>query len=305
MNVLVTGATGGLGRNLCPMLLDHGYRVSGIGRSTEIGAVLQKSGTEFIPCDIRTTDLSQRLPKGVDVVIHCAALSAPWGPYNEFFSTNVLGTRNILQWAIETGVGRFIHVSTPALYCDGNDRHFLNESAPLPARFINHYAHTKYLAEQEVENAGKRGLPVVTIRPRGIFGPHDTAIMPRLLRILERGWFPLIDGGGACLDVTCVQNVVEALLQLIVADDTVTGKKYNITNDEPLSIKELIVRVMNFLSLEARLVSIPSARLMRLAVVMEVIRKLSFLQGEPRLTKYGVVLCSILSGTERRCNTHL
>src|SRR5690606_3825206 len=115
------------------------------------------------------------------------ALSSPGGKYSDFYNSNVIGTRNIVEGSRRHQVGRLIYVSTPSLYFDYTDRWNLSESAPLPRKPVNAYAATKRRAEEEVEPAFAAGLPVITIRPRAIFGPGDQTILPRLLLANQKG----------------------------------------------------------------------------------------------------------------------
>ena len=98
------------------------------------------------------------------------------------------------------------NVSTPSIYFDYLDQHKVPETF-ISRHFVNDYAYTKFLAEQEV--AAATDLSSVIIRPRGIFGEYDTAVLPRLLKISEKGFLPLIrrsgrEAGGALVDVTYV-----------------------------------------------------------------------------------------------------
>ena len=240
---LVTGGTGFLGQKLALRLLAEGWEVAALGRNAAIGAALEAQGVPFVRADLTDRQAVHAACRGRDVVFHSGALSSPWGPYPDFYQANVLGTQHVADACVAHGVGRLVHVSTPSLYFDFRDREGVREDEPLPAKGVNAYAETKRLAEAVVDAAQAQGLPTVTIRPRGIFGPGDTAILPRLVRANAAGRLPLFDGGRARVDVTYVENVVDALLACAAAPDAALGRKYNITNGEPMAVSELLPRV--------------------------------------------------------------
>jgi nucleoside-diphosphate-sugar epimerase len=184
--VLVTGATGFLGGALARRLaLAEGARVTAVGRRAAAAEALRQdtTGGQLL---FRRADLAQRAEAeaacaGQAIVFHCAAQTGAWGPYAEFHRNNVVVTHNIIAGSRRAGA-RLVHVSTPSLCFADQPRLNVAESDPLPARQLSHYAATKLLAEQAVNAAVAQGLSAITIRPRAIFGPRDTTLLPRLSR---------------------------------------------------------------------------------------------------------------------------
>ncbi len=294
MRTLVTGATGGLGRNLVLRLLREGYRVCATGRNLLIGEALANAGAVFIPGDLTEKAVTSALCKDQDVVFHCAALSSPWGKYRDFYAANVIGTEHIAQACLQHKVRRLIYVSTPSIYFDFTEKHGILEHEPLPAKPANHYVATKLIAEQLLDKAfNKYGLPVVSIRPRGIFGPYDSTLMPRIMRVSRGGRTPLIAGGRALIDVTYVENVVESLLLAAHAPALILGKKYNITNAEPLTLNYLLEKIFTALNLPFRPKNISYTAAAILAGAMELLASLPFVSWEPPLTRYGIGVLSM------------
>jgi nucleoside-diphosphate-sugar epimerase len=209
MNILVTGGTGFLGKHLALRLQSLGDNVTILGRNRKIGQQLEAEGFKFLSVDLKDKEATIAACRGQDYVFHCAALSSPWGKYRDFYNSNVLATRHIIQGCQESGVKRLIHVSTPSIYFNFCDRFNISEIDPLPKIPANAYAKTKLLAEQEIDSAYQQGLPVITIRPRSIVGVGDTAIFPRLLQASSRSGIPLINQGKACIDVTYVDNMLQ------------------------------------------------------------------------------------------------
>lgn len=288
--VLVTGGTGFLGGSLARALNKLGYEVTATGRNEAKGEELRREGIAFVACDLADTEKMVQLCDRQDYVFHCGALSSTWGQYSYFYDSNVIGTRNILEGCRRYEVGRLIYVSTPSLYFDYTDRLDISESAPLPHKAANAYAETKRIAEQEVDRAFAAGLPVITIRPRAIFGPGDQAILPRLLRANRQGRVPLINGGQALIDMSYIDNVVEALLQCMSSPEHTLGKKYNITNGEPLPLIHLLERLFTSLEEPLRGKKISYRTAYAAASLLEWKARLTRSEKEPLLTRYTVGL---------------
>ena len=287
-DVLVTGATGFLGQRLAQRLHAEGFRVTATGRNRMVGEQLARLGLLFIPADLADREAVVELCKGKALVFHSAALSSPWGKYHDFYQANVVGTKNVIEGCRAHDVSRLIHVSTPSVYFAYEDRLNIREDEPLPQRFVNHYAATKFLAEQEVERAVADGLPAVMIRPRALFGPGDTTILPRLIRANEKKFVPLINGGQALIDVTYVDNVVDSLLLAATAPESVVGRVYNITNGEPMRLLDLLTMLFARLAQPFRQKHISFAAAYRLAWLMEGMSRTIMRGREPVLTRYSV-----------------
>lgn len=287
MNVLVTGATGFLGRRLVQRLLAEGHKVTAAGRNKAIGRELEGVGAAFLPVSLEDSSAVADACKGQSYVFHCGALSAPWGPYNDFYRSNVLGTRHIVEGCMRHGITRLIHVSTPSIYFQFQDSFGVSEASPLPDKPVNHYARTKRMAEEVVDEAFLSGLPVVTIRPRAIFGPGDKAIFPRLVRANQKRFVPLFREGQIMMDITYVDNCVDALLLCMDSPESTLGRKYNITNGEPIPLIKLLEGVFRLLDMPFHHKAIPYKIAYPLAGIMELASKTLLLgRVEPILTRY-------------------
>jgi nucleoside-diphosphate-sugar epimerase len=261
MIILVTGATGGLGRNAVEFLTKQGIAVRATGRDRNVGKSLHAIGVEFVPLDLASASLEEieRLVRGVDAVWHCAALSSPWGRREDFYAANVIATTRLAQASIGERIRRFVHISTPSLYFDFTHRHDIDE-AFRPVRYANDYARTKAEAERVVlELAALQGdTTFVLLRPRGIFGPHDRVLLPRVLQVLrERGGrLPLPRGGAVRIDLTYVHNVVHAMF-LATTRAVPSGSVYNITNGESTTLRDMLDGLLRPLGVGYRIVLAP------------------------------------------------
>lgn len=291
MRILVTGATGFLGGAVSRRLLSAGHDVTATGRDPTRGQALSASGLRFEPADLCDQRAVGRLCDDVDAVVHCAALSSPWGPKQAFVQANVQATATLIA-ACRTGrVRRLVHISTPSIYMGRGDRELVREDDPLP-RPINQYAATKLKAERLVLAAHAAGLPCVVLRPRAIFGPGDTTIFPRLIRALEGGMLPMLGDGLNRVDLTYIDNVVQAVDLALSAPASATGQAYNITNGEPVRLWEVVSRVCHALGLPPPRGRLPRPAGMVLGAALEMFHAALRPNIEPKLTRYTVQVLS-------------
>ncbi|MEO6384547.1 MAG: NAD-dependent epimerase/dehydratase family protein [Thermomonas sp.] len=293
--VVVTGATGFLGGAVARRLrADSRVEVAALGRDPRRGAALQQAGIEFEQVELTDYPAVQHALEGADVVIHCAALSSPWGPLPAFHAANVTASEHIARACVEAGTTRLVHISTPSIYHDGQPHLCIQEDAPLPARAINHYAATKREAEQRVlAICGEGGVPVIVLRPRAIFGPGDTAILPRLADALRRGRLRRIGDGSCLVDMSYIDNVVDAVLLAMAAPPALSAHAYNISNGEPVRIWEIIDGLADALAVPRPHARISRASALRVASVLEAGHRLFAPHREPGLMRYGVDLLSV------------
>lgn len=287
--VLVTGATGGLGRILTARLQADGRAVLATGRNAAIGAALTGPTVRFAPADL-TRDPLEPLLDGVQTVFHLAALSAPWGRKSDFQAANIDATARLLDAARKSGCRRFVFASTPSIYTRATDQLDLTEQSPLPDRFANTYAATKHVAERLVLSAARDGFATVALRPRAVIGPHDTVLLPRLLRAARKGVLPLPGGGRALVEPTDARDVAHAFTAAERRAEAVSGQAFNISGGVALSVARLADLVFARLGRQVRIIDIPAGLAVAAAGLAEGVARLSPSQAEPILTPYGAMV---------------
>ncbi len=280
---LVTGATGGLGRALVAALRAEGYAVRATGRDTAIGAAL---GVEFVPGDLRQPGLAATLTAGIDVVFHAAALSSPWGRAADFQAINVEATSALLGAARTAGCDGFVFISTPSIYAEPRDRLDLTETSPLPRRFANAYARTKFAAETLVRGAAAQGFSTIVLRPRALIGPDDKVLLPRLLRVARTGRFPLFRGGKALIDLTDIRDAAAAAVLADRNRAAASGQVFNISGGRPAAVRAILSEVFGALGLHPRLVALPYGLAAGAARPLEAICAILPGRPEPPATVY-------------------
>lgn len=194
--ILVTGATGFLGRNLVPRLLRAGYRVRIIARPQSNVAPLLAPGVEVATVeDIGDFAGMRAACAGCDAVIHAAALFRMWGPLLSFWQTNVAGTAVVLEAMAAARVSRLVHVSSVVVVGRVQPGRIVDEEHPC--RPLDHYQRTKLEAERLVLAHAKEGaLEVTVVRPGALYGPWGAYAFNRLFFVEPlRGWRIKVNGG--------------------------------------------------------------------------------------------------------------
>ena len=177
--ILVTGATGFLGHNLIPLLIERGHRVRALVRPNSDHTFLRECGIELAFGDVRDAASVSAALAGCAAVIHAAGKFRFWGEPDEFRATNVAGTRNVLQAACVAGVKRFVHVSTIAVVGNPSPGTLITESSACHP--VEDYQRSKLEGERlALAYHAEHGLPVVVLRPGAFYGPWGRYAFNRL-----------------------------------------------------------------------------------------------------------------------------
>jgi nucleoside-diphosphate-sugar epimerase len=175
-------------------------------------------------------------------------MTGVWGPYEEYFHTNVTGTRCVIDACIANGIRKLVYTSSPSVVFDGGDEENLNETAPYPDKYFNHYQRTKATAEQLVLAANTDWLSTVALRPHLIWGPGDPHLIGRIISRARTGRLRLARGKAKLVDTTYIDNAVAAHLAAADRLDVgaaCAGRAYFISNGEPLPMPAIINRILD------------------------------------------------------------
>ncbi len=223
----------------------------------------------------------------VQQIVHCAALSSPWAPYQAFYDANVRVTQNTVRLAESIGVQRFVFISTPSVYFRFEDQRLVSEDSSLP-KPVNAYARTKALAETIVEQSTLSQK--VILRPRGIYGAGDQALLPRLMRAASAGPLPLFRSGVAATDLTHVNDVVQAVIAALETSGLPDATLCNISGGNALNVKHVIERACAMKGITPRWKSVPFALALQLTRASEIVHKCLPARPEPKVTAYSLGL---------------
>lgn len=287
MTALVTGGGGFLGGAIVRLLRERGQDVRSFSRN--VYAHLFDSDVEQAVGDLADMESVELAMADCDIVYHVAARAGVWGRYDDFHSTNVIGTQNILNACRKYGVKKLVYTSSPSVVYSRGDMEGVNESLPYPRRFEAHYPHTKAIAEQMVLAANGPDLATVALRPHLIWGPGDPHLIPRLLARARTGKLKRIGRGTNRVDVTFVENAAHAHVlagERLQPGSNIAGKAYFVSDGEPVNLWEFINRVLASAGLPAVTKSISFRKALFAGAVLEKVHQWFRLKSEPPLTRF-------------------
>jgi nucleoside-diphosphate-sugar epimerase len=290
MDAFVTGGSGFIGQALIRRLVGRGDRVRALARSDAAADKVAEAGAEPVSGDLNDPEPMRAGAAGCELAFHAAARLGAWGPWEEFERINVRGTREAVEACRAAGVRRFVHVGTEAAVIAGDPLHDADESLPLRPDSKAYYCASKAMAEQVVVDAGD-GLETVVVRPRFVWGPGDTTLLPQLVQLVRSKRFAWVGGGRQRTSVTHVDNVIEGLL--LAAERGRPGQAYFVTDGEPVVFRDFVTRLLASQGVEApgRTLPLPLAKAM--AAGCETLWRRLPLRGAPPVTRTEIWLSAL------------
>jgi nucleoside-diphosphate-sugar epimerase len=286
VKILVTGGGGFLGRVICEQLAARGDAVRSFGRGAypELDAL----GVEVVRGDIRDAGAVAEACRGVDAVVHTAAVAGIEPIARRFEEINIGGTEHVLAGCRRHGVGRLVYTSSPSVVFDGADKCGVDESAPYPIRWLAHYPRTKARAEQMVLAAND--IRTCALRPHLIWGPRDGHLIPRLIRRARAGRLRRIGEGKNLVDIIYVDNAAQAHLAaldaLAEANTPVAGRAYFLSQGEPVNCWQWIDEILALVDLDPVTQSISRSAASRIGALCETTYRLLGIDREPPMTRF-------------------
>ncbi|HEX5694348.1 MAG TPA: 2-alkyl-3-oxoalkanoate reductase [Arenimonas sp.] len=289
MKVIVTGGAGFLGQALCRALQAEGHDVTSFQRSHS--PALAAMGVRQLRGDLADAAAVHAALAGQAAVFHNAAKAGAWGSHESYFAANVTGTRNVLAAMREHGIGRLVYTSTPSVTHSGRSPVEGGDEAGTPygQGFKAPYPATKLIAEKEVLAANDPGLATVALRPRLIWGPGDTQLLPRLAERARAGRLRFIDGGHNRMDTTFIDNAAQAHIDAFKAlapGAACAGKAYFISNGEPREVRRIVNDLLATAGVPPVDKSIPYGVAYAAGAVLEGVWRTLRLAGEPPMTRF-------------------
>ncbi|HEU5185305.1 MAG TPA: NAD-dependent epimerase/dehydratase family protein [Gemmatimonadaceae bacterium] len=257
---LVTGATGLVGSHIVERLHADGWEVRALVRDRDRASWLGPLGAEPVAGDVLDASGFARAAASCDAIFHCAAAILPeraeWEAYR---ATNVDGTRNAIAAARASGA-RLLQLSSVSVY-GGASRYRdtpTDESVELPPLpETAYYARSKRESEALVLEAHRRGeIWGCAVRPDVIYGRRDRQFVPRIGKVIARGFFPLLDGGRSTLAIVHAANVADGAVRAVLTD-AAGGRAYNLANDYDVTVRDFVRLAAQGLRRRVRLVPVP------------------------------------------------
>jgi nucleoside-diphosphate-sugar epimerase len=280
--ILVTGAGGFVGAQLCATLAEHGMQVVAARRRTP---QTQLAGVRSMPLELLVDESAWRAAlRACDAVVHLAASVHDVSGQTseaEFRRVNVDGSRFVAERAIEEGVGRFIFLSSIKVNGEGRDEPYRDTDAPDPQ---DAYGRSKWAAELLLsEICAVGGMRCIRVRPPLVYGPGVKANFRRLLRLADSP-IPLplgsIHNSRSLIGILNLVSFIETCLSHPRACDE---RPWLISDGEDVSTPELIARMRKLLGRPGRMLGVPQRWMRRAASLASLSGVLERLAGTLRV----------------------
>jgi len=239
--ILVTGGSGFLGGAVARQLVARGARVRSLQRGD--APQLRALGVDVVRADLADRQAVIDAANGCEAVMHIGAKAGVWGPYDDYYRANVVGTRNIIEACRVHGIQRLVYTSTPSVIHAGGDVEGVDESAPVATHFDTAYPATKAEAESMLLAANGPTLATIALRPHLIWGPNDPQLTARILARGRAGRLRLVGRGVKKIDSVYIDNAVSAhllALDRLALGAQCAGRAYFISQDEPVRQCDLV-----------------------------------------------------------------
>jgi nucleoside-diphosphate-sugar epimerase len=298
-HAFVTGAGGFLGKAICERLLAIGIKVTGFARGDH--PLLSAMGVKMVKGDLADEAGVLTAMQGCDIVFHVASKAGVWGSKQSYFSPNVDGTRFIIKACKKSNISKLIYTSTPSVTFTGHDENGCDESAPYAEQYLNHYGESKAVAEKmmisasgDKTDAGQM-LQTVSLRPHLIWGPGDPHLVPRVLERAKAGRLKLVGQQDKLVDTIYVGNA--AFAHILAAERLCranaaglkaqcAGKAYYLSNDEPITMAEMLNKILACQSLPSVSKRVPTSLAYGVGAVLETVYHLLGKTEEPIMTRF-------------------
>jgi nucleoside-diphosphate-sugar epimerase len=287
MKALVTGGGGFLGKAIIKLLIERGDEVRSFSRNEH--PAVAELGVKHCRGELSDAGAVANAAEGCDIVFHVAAKAGVWGPYEEFYQANVLGTKHVIDACRQHRIKRLVYTSSPSVVFDGTDMEGVDESVPYPEHFEAFYPQTKAEAEQLVLQANDEHLATVALRPHLIWGPEDNHLTPRILDRGAKGALRRIGTRECLADTIYIDNAALAHLQAAEHLDigsVVAGKAYFLTQGEPLPIWDIVDRILDAGGIPPVSGTISPKLAYGIGWTLEKIYVLLRIKSEPRMTRF-------------------
>ncbi len=294
MKIFITGATGFIGSYLVKRLAQTNHEMICLVRRTSDISLLKTLRCTLVIGDVMDKYSLEEGMKGCDWVINLANVYSMWLPDKSIFhKINVIGTRNVMEYALAAGASRVVHVSTAAAYGKPVESPFTEDSEPGPELF-SEYARTKAGGDRIAWDLYKnKGLPLTSIYPGICLGAGDTKASADYIRLLARRRLPAAAFSKSVFTWVHVQDVAEAIVKVLEKPDTI-GQKYLIGNHR-MSMQEFNAMVCHAAKVSPPVVKLSDSVAMAIAYLLTGISNLikfppplGMSIDQARTMKYGV-----------------
>jgi len=254
MKVLVTGGAGFLGINLIRYLHERGHEIVSLDL-LEFDYPDMKDKITAVKGDIRSAQDVEKAMQGVDQVVHTAAALPLYTP-QDIYTTDVEGTRTVLDVAHKHGVKRVVHISSTAVY-GIPDHHPLYENDKLEG--VGPYGQAKIQAEMVCLEYRGKGMVVPIIRPKSFIGPERLGVFALLYDwALEGHNFPMIGSGHNRYQLLDVEDLCSAIYLCMTLPDETVNDTFNVGAKQFTTMKKDYQAVLDYAGKGKKIIGFPA-----------------------------------------------
>lgn len=286
-NALVTGGGGFVGKAIVSRLLELGVNVRVVGRHQYPELLL--AGVECCVGDISYPQVMVEAARGMDIVFHTAALAGIWGPWQDYYRTNVLGTERVIESCHTNKVSMLVYTSTPSVVFNGKNIQGADERLEYAQNPLCHYAKSKIIAEKMVLQVNGRELKTCALRPHLVWGPGDPHLLPRLIASGKKKQLKRVGNGANLVDISYIDNVAHAHIlaaKNLSGNATAGGKAYFISQGAPVNLWNWINELFAEMAIPSIESSLSATAAYVLGGVLELLYVVGHVKNEPRMTRF-------------------
>ena len=275
MNILVTGASGFIGKNLVEKLLSEKHQVRVFLRKK-----IEYKNVEVFVGDLGREDDLIEGTSDIDVVYHLAAIRDKWGtPWQDYVKVNTTDTKKLLEASLKNKVKQFIYCSSVSVITE-----------PFNKKF---YGQSKILAEKEVNSFNKKGLDTTIIRPVITYGEgDDNGMITKLIKLISSEKYLTVGNGKNHVHLCYISDLVNGFI-LALGNKKTFGNAYVCAGPQSITINELVDIICKKLDKKIFPVHVPLFIAQIVAFIFELFYKLFHFKNEPMLGKNKILTMTV------------
>ena len=268
MKYLITGGAGFLGINLVRYLHSKGHEITSLD-IVDFDYPDMNNKINIITGDIRDKQKVKQAVAGQDIIVHTAAALPLYKP-EDIYSTDIDGTKNLLEAAEENKIKRFIHISSTAVY-GIPDHHPLLENDKLDG--VGPYGEAKILAEEECLKYRKKGMCVPILRPKSFIGPERLGVFDLLFDWAQDAkGFPMIGNGKNRYQLLDVEDLCEAIYLTATLDEKIANDTFNIGAKQFTTMREDYQAVLDYAGFGKKIIGLPEKPIIYTLKLLEALK---------------------------------
>lgn len=293
--VLVTGATGFIGKYVAQLLLDNGYSIKCLVRETSDRSFYDgKENVEFFVGELTKPETLEGIEEGVEYAVHLAAMghvsSVSEEAYNAFVGINEKGTQNLINRLKKNAdFKKFVHFSSTAAMGPIGLPVLNEESVPNP---VTPYQKSKLRSEQVVLNAFKEGFPALIVRPCMVYGVGGLGEFHKFYKLMKKGRFPKVGKGKNLTPMVYVTDVAKGAF--LALEKGKPGEAYIIASDKSFVLDDIRNEIVKYANPSAKYPYVPKNLALMGAKILE---KFYSMRGKEPIVTYRNILSTVTDRT--------